>query len=130
MALELFVPSETPTTGVSSGETKPVTEGERMTAVATQQPRTGIFGVLDDITTTIGNGVSDALSAVVDREVNDIRTGAESDTDSTGDPDDQAGGTLNDNQSDEPFYKKYQTELMIGGGVLAVMAVLLIATRD
>jgi hypothetical protein len=130
MALTLHVPDENPKTGVSGMDTKPITEGERRIAVPEQQRKTGFWGALDDLGTTVVNGVSNVAGAIAQREVDELVTGPESSVTSEGNPDDQPGGVTVNQKTEQPFYVKYQTELLIGGGVLAAMVVLFVVTRD
>ena len=129
MALALHIPEQNPTTGTRGNQVKPITEGERRIAVPDQQAKTGFWGVLDDLGTTVVNGVKDVAGAVAQREVDRIATGPESTVTTEGDPTDQPGG-VNATQKAAGFVDKYKTELMIGGAVVAGLIVLLVVTRD
>ncbi len=131
MALTAHIPPENPVTGVSGESVKPITEGQEVMATADTQASGGFWSGLDDLTGSILGGIGNIAGAVADREADEIRTGAESIVDSTGDPSDQTTiGIEGKDTMSEPFYKKYQTELLIGGGVLAAMVTLYFITRD
>jgi len=127
MALTLNVPEKNPKTGVTGVEVKPITDGEKITVVENQTSSSGFWSVLDDIGTTVANGVSSVASAIVKSEVDKIKTGAESTPDRTGDPYDQPGRV--EAKANIPFYQTYKKELMIGGGVIAAVAVFFLVKK-
>lgn len=131
MSLTAFVPEDTPTTGTSGTQTRPITEGQEVAALDNQQTQSGgMWGWLDDLGAAASRTFETVTDAYAERAANRI-TGAESTVDTTGSESDQPGGqTPNNQQSNVPFYEKYKTELMISGGVLAAMAVLYFVTRD
>jgi hypothetical protein len=128
MSLELTLPYENPPTGLGGSAVKPITEGTRATAVADQQS-TGLFSFLDDLRTTAQNGAKDILGAVAQREVDRIRTGAESRITSEGDPQSNPQN-VDPGKDPQPFYRRYKTELMIGGAIVGGLMFILIASRD
>ena len=129
MALTLNVPEQNPVTGTRGNQIKPITDGEKRVVVPNQQSKSGFWGVLDDVGTTVINGVKDVAGAVAQREVDRIATGPESSVTSEGDPNDQPGG-VTVTQRASGFVEKYKTELMIGGAVVAGLIVLLVVSRD
>jgi len=120
MALTLNAPDKNPTTGTKGTHVKPITEGTKVTVVENQRRKTGFWGALDDLGTTVVNGVSSVAGAIAQKEVDSLVTGAESSPDRTGDPFDQPGRV---EKPQQPFIEKYKTELMIGGGLLAATLV-------
>ena len=128
MGLNLTMPDGTPITGVTDVSTRPLTEGTPYTLVDTQESEGGIYSVLDDISTTVLNGVSAAASIITNRELSRLNTGAESTQTTVGDPDDNTGNVENGDQ--EGFMQKYKTEMIVGGAVLGLLTLLLIVKDD
>lgn len=120
MALTLTVPEQNPITGVRGTMVRPLTEGERQTAVPQQKSRGGIWGALDDLTTTVINGASDVAGAIAQKEVDGLVTGPESQVDTTGNPADQVG-SVTPAAAESSFLDRYRQELMIGGGAIGVL---------
>lgn len=122
MALTLNAPDQNPVTGTSGAQVKPITDGTKVVVVENQRRRTGFWGALDDLGTTVVNGVSGVAGAIAQKEVDSLITGSESSPDRTGDPFDQIGRV---EVPQESFLEKYKVELYIGGGVVAALIVFL-----
>ena len=129
MALTLALPPQNPTTGTRGNQVKPITEGERAIAVPEQSRFGGIFSALDDLGTSVVNGISAVAGARAQSAVDQLTSGPESSQTTEGDPSDQPGG-VNITQRTTGFFDQYKTELMIGGAVVAGLIVLLVVTRD
>ena len=127
-ALTLNVPDQNPITGFSHGPVKPITEGTEATVVAQSSIFGGIFGALDNLGTSVVNGVSSVASAVAQKEVNKLVTGPEASFTDEGDPFAAAGNTT-PNVATQPFYVTYQKELLIGGGIIGASLVLYMVTK-
>ncbi len=116
MSLELSVPDVNPPTGLKGTTVKPITEGQRAVAVKSMTSKSGIFSVLDQIGTTIGNTIGQAVQIKADQKLSELNNdGPQSSIDSTGDPFDNPQNTQAKNQS---FFEKYKKELLIGGAVV------------
>lgn len=129
MGLTLALPPQNPVSGTRGDKVKPITEGERAIAVPNQKSKFSIWGALDDLGTSVVNGVSEVAGARAQSEVDRLTSGPESSETSEGDPSDQPGG-VTVTQRAQGFVEKYKTELMIGGAVVAGLVVLLVVTRD
>lgn len=129
MALTLALPPQNPVSGTRGNQVKPITEGERAIAVPEQSRFGGIFSALDDLGTSVVNGVSAVAGARAQGEVDRLTSGPESSQTTEGDPSDQPGG-VTITQKATGFFDQYKTELMIGGAVVAGLVVLLVVTRD
>lgn len=129
MALELNLPVQNPVSGTSGEAVRPITEGERRTVVQDTNRFGGLFGALDDLGTSVVNGISSVAGAVAQNEVNNLVGGPETTVTSEGDPLDQPG-SVTVTQKAAGFFEQYKTELMIGGAVLGGLAVLYFVTRD
>ena len=131
MALSLVNPKPNPPLGVVGIGVKPITEGEKMTVIKQQDDSntSSFWGFLDDVGTSIGRGLSQFADIAVKKELAEFIGGSETTVDSRGNPDDQPGGEKVRTMGQVPFYRAYQKELMIGGGVLVVGILLFLAMR-
>lgn len=125
MALTLHIPPQNPDSGLRGDKVKPVTEGQKVMATQETKESGGFWSGLDDLGGNILSGLGNIAGAVADREADEIRTGAESIVDSTGDPSDQPGGYT---VVEKTFIQKYRTELMVVGGAITA-AVLFYAIK-
>ena len=118
MALTAQVlPSINPT-GVSAAATKPITDGREVTVVAEQESGFNIWGALDDLGTTVVNGIASIAETAAGVKVNQLVGGAETSlTDA---------GTPGNNPGDLPQgggMGGYGVPLLIGGALLAAFVV-------
>ena len=117
MSVSMFIPETNPAIGVSGSTVKPITTGNEVNIVPKAKSFTdNIFSALDDIGSTLTEGVSTAVSSIVQSEVDGLNTGPESAVTREGDPFDQPGRT--ETVDNVPFYKMYQKQLTIGGVAL------------
>lgn len=131
MSLSLVKPQTNPSLGVVGVDVKPITEGTKMTVIKQQDDTqtSSFWGFLDDIGTSIGQGLSQYADMTVKKELNDFVGGSETTVDSRGNPADQPGGEKVNTVGQVPFYRAYQKELMIGGGILVAGTLLYFAVR-
>lgn len=123
MATTLFIPPTNPETGVSGGNIKPITDGKEV--ILNQSQETGGFwGGLDDLGSKITGGLGSLVDAFAEKETKKVSGGAEKTVDTTGDINDQVGAKPSQ-ETPEPFIKKYQTPLMVGGAVVGGLLLIL-----
>lgn len=124
MALELVVPNQLQNLGTSGTQVKPITEGERRTVVKDQRFG-GIFSALDELGTGAVNSVKDVLNAVTAKEIKNLVGGAETSDTTEGDPFSTPGNAVSNKKPDQPFYVKYQRELLLSAGAVALFAIVI-----
>ncbi len=105
---------------------KPITDGGVKVVQVDEKPEEGFWSFLDVITTPIANGIGIATQGWVDQELNSHGYHDPQAVSSTGSPDDRTGNVKSDADS---FITKYKKELLIGGGLLAVVAVILLVKK-
>jgi hypothetical protein len=128
MSLTANMPDQNPETGSTGVKIKPITDGKKVVVVADEKSFfDSVWATLDDVGTKALNGVSSIASEIVQQEVNGIKTGPEAAQTREGDPFDQPGRT--ETRANVPFYQEYKKELMIGGGVIAAVAVFFLVKK-
>jgi len=115
--------------GVTGSTVRPITEGVPL-IVTNDQTQGGLFGWLDDVTSnvadTFGNFVNNAAELSANMWLDDLSGGPGEYPDSTGDVYDSP---QNIEHVEPTFVERYKTPLLIGGGVLAMIAVIYAARR-
>ncbi len=123
MSLEVVVGDEAPTGAESTGM-RPITEGERIVAVKSGG---GFFDSLGrfggGVVDTVSDGASALMAAHINKELNELN-GAAATQDTTGSVADQPGATQAPPAS-AGFFEQNKMALMVGGGVLAAVAIIL-----
>ena len=121
MSLTGYISSGLESLGLNGSQVKPINEGERVTVTGSEtEESTNLWGVFDQLGETLGEGANDLLGATIDRYVKKTGLGPEGSPDTTGDPtDNPQSSTIPDSQQqDMPFWKKYQSELIVAGVLL------------
>lgn len=121
MSLTGYITSGLESLGLNGTQVKPINEGERVTVQGSEtQDTSNLWGLFDNLGETLGEGANDLLGATIDRYVKKTSLGPEGSPDSTGDPSDnpQASTIPDSQQTAQPFWKKYQSELIVAGVLL------------
>jgi hypothetical protein len=108
-------------TGFAQDETRPIVEQGLAVMQEDVPVSNGFFGALDGVWESIGNGLGTAVSGLIDKELDRQGFSDQQNLTSTGDPSDQVG--MANRNTPQSFVKQYQTELMIGGGLIAAVAI-------
>lgn len=114
--------------GASDAPVKPLQEGATVT-VANNQASGGAswFDTLNDLTDKAGGYLNDIFGAYVDKKVSDIKGNPDTVALSTGDPNDQPKGGVE--EKPDPFYVTYKKELIYGGAALLGLVTLAVIVR-
>jgi hypothetical protein len=125
------IPNGPGNTGLSGTETRPLVDGVPVT-VSEDQSRGGVFGWLDGVgaglADTFGGLVNNAANIRADQLLSDLIGGPGESEDSTGDVNDRTGNINNDAQQ-QSFLMQYKTPLVIGGGLVALVALIALVRK-
>lgn len=121
MSLITTIPDGPGATGLSGSTVKPITEGQTV-AVTNDQTSGGAWGWLDDLGSKATGLLNNAADVLANNYLTDLMGGAGETPDSTGAVSDRPGNVDNSAQQ-QSFITQYKTPLLIGGGVLALIAV-------
>lgn len=121
MGLTGYITSGLESLGLNGTQVKPINEGERVVVQGSEtEQKSNLWGIFDNLGETLGEGANDLLSATIDRYVKKTALGPEGSPDTTGDPSDnpQASTVPDSQQQAMPFWKKYQSEMIVAGVLL------------
>lgn len=131
MSLITTIPFENPPTGAKGAIVKPITEGVPVVSIPSQNKSGSIWGFLDDIGSTIGNTLGQALQIEANQFLSDVKDDNPASTiDSTGDVNDQPSAGPQGPQKMPSFVEKHKGPLMIGGAIAVGALVLYMVTRN
>jgi hypothetical protein len=102
--------------GLNGDDVKPINQGEAVDVVQPQESEDSFWGFLDDLGTTVKNGVADIAQSAVQAKINDLKFGPEKSYDTTGAPSDQAGSYAP--PKTQSTLQQYKTPLLIGAALL------------
>lgn len=109
--------------GASNEPVRPLDEGVTVQISNAQASGDASWwDTLNDLTNKAGGYLNDIVGALVDKKVDDIKGNPDMASLTTGDPNDQPRGGVD--ETTKPFYVQYQKELMIGGAALLGVIVL------
>jgi hypothetical protein len=102
--------------GLGGDDVKPINQGEAVDVVTTQEAESSYWGFLDDLGTTVKNGVADIAKSAVQHKIDELTFGPEKSIDTTGIPSDQAGSYAP--PQTQSTLQQYKTPLLIGAALL------------
>jgi hypothetical protein len=127
MSLITTIPDGPGDTGLSGSTVKPITEGQTV-AVTNDQTSGGNWGWLDDLGSKATDLLNNAADIVSNNYLTDLMSGPGESPDSTGSVNDQTGNIDNSVQQ-QSFLTQYKMPLLIGGGLLTLVAVIYVARK-